>query len=272
MKNNLLTLVATLLSTIGANANIILSDSFAITAGGADYNVAQLGGQTATVGTTGYTGDWSSGTSLIDVTTGGLTHSAMTGTAQEGRVFSNDSANANARVLYRTIDYTPVTGTYFLSALFSKSTANSADMLVGLGGANTHQTTALNYTTFGIRSGGALNFKNTEIVSSANFAVNTTYIGVMEINFNSAGADSITASFYNEAASLVGSQTFSGLNIDADMGQILVGTASAGSNNAFFDEIRYGTTLADVFNPIPEPSAALLGSLGLLCLFRRRRA
>jgi len=257
-----------------AHADIILSDSFAIDAGGADYNTAQLGGQSATVGTTGYTGDWSSGTSLIDVTTGGLTHSAMTGTAQEGRVFSNDSQNFNARVLYRDIDYTTtplVTGTYYFSALFNKSAASSGDMLVGFGDAATHQTTAANYNTFGIVSGGALSYRNTEIVSSANFAVDTTYIGVMEINYDSAGTDSIVVTFYNEAAAQVGSQTFSGLDIDTNLGQILVGTASQGNNNAFVDEFRFGTALSDVY-VVPEPSAFALIGLGSLVLLRRRRA
>lgn len=36
------------------------------------------------------------------------------------------------------------------------------------------------------------------------------------------------------------------------------------------DEIRFGVSAADVM-PIPEPSAALLGGLGLLALLRRRR-
>lgn len=265
--------IGLLIAGVTASAAPILSDSFANTAGGADdYTIGALQNQTATVGTTGYTGAWSGGTSFNQNTSGGLTHISMTGTSLDGRVMSYTSQNFNARVLYRAIDYTPTTGTYYFSALFSKSTENSADMLVGLGGASTHQTSAANYNTFGIRSGGALFYRNTEIVSSANFAVDTTYLGVMEINYDSAGADSIIASFYDESATLVGSQTFSGLNIDANMGQILVGTASQGNNNAFVDEIRYGTTLADVFTEIPEPSTAILAGLGLMGVcFRRRR-
>jgi len=37
-----------------------------------------------------------------------------------------------------------------------------------------------------------------------------------------------------------------------------------------YDEIRFGATFADV-SPVPEPSAALLGALGVLALLRRRR-
>ena len=48
------------------------------------------------------------------------------------------------------------------------------------------------------------------------------------------------------------------------------GSTTAGANtDVGLDEIRFGSTLGDVL--IPEPSAALLGGLGLLALFRRRR-
>jgi len=44
-----------------------------------------------------------------------------------------------------------------------------------------------------------------------------------------------------------------------------------GGNDQKFDNLIIGTTMASV-GAIPEPSAALLGGLGLLCLLRRRRA
>jgi MYXO-CTERM domain-containing protein len=42
-----------------------------------------------------------------------------------------------------------------------------------------------------------------------------------------------------------------------------------GVNSAFADELRVGTTWADVTPPVPEP-ALLLGLLALLPLLRRR--
>lgn len=56
--------------------------------------------------------------------------------------------------------------------------------------------------------------------------------------------------------------------------QSAFGTLSFGQRNSTgvhtYDEIRFGASFADV-SPIPEPSAALLGSLGGLLLLRRRR-
>jgi hypothetical protein len=43
-----------------------------------------------------------------------------------------------------------------------------------------------------------------------------------------------------------------------------------GGNNQSFDNLLIGTTVADV-DAIPEPSAAFLGGLGMLCLLPRRR-
>ena len=51
---------------------------------------------------------------------------------------------------------------------------------------------------------------------------------------------------------------------------ISIGSKASGTNLHLFDEIRFGATMNDVL-PIPEPSAALLGGLGFLALFRRRR-
>lgn len=47
------------------------------------------------------------------------------------------------------------------------------------------------------------------------------------------------------------------------------GTLASQKTDMSFDEIRFGSSQADVL--IPEPSTALLGGLGLLALLRRRR-
>jgi len=49
-----------------------------------------------------------------------------------------------------------------------------------------------------------------------------------------------------------------------------IGARIETAGGATVDEIRFGTSYADI-SPIPEPSTALLGGLGLLALLRRRR-
>lgn len=72
---------------------------------------------------------------------------------------------------------------------------------------------------------------------------------------------------------------FSVLNTAAGSGSGILGLGirqlynadNATPNPFLVDEFRLGTEFADVL-PIPEPSAALFGSLGVIALLRRRRA
>ncbi len=83
---------------------------------------------------------------------------------------------------------------------------------------------------------------------------------------------------YNDPG--VGVDTFTLINADGSDGDSGVGdfafsslhlASFGGSPGVVYDEIRLGTTLADVYTVVPEPSVALLGGLGLLGLLRRRR-
>ena len=60
----------------------------------------------------------------------------------------------------------------------------------------------------------------------------------------------------------------SGLSLAGIQGIRILGYNSGASQS--FDNLTIATTLADI-NAIPEPSAALLGGLGMLALLRRRR-
>ena len=76
----------------------------------------------------------------------------------------------------------------------------------------------------------------------------------------------ITEALFNSAA------TKSVLTADFD--QSTFDTLSIGNQHFYVDEIRIATTFADAVTGttvVPEPSAALLGGLGFLCLLRRRR-
>lgn len=257
-----------------SQAALIASDSFSVGAGG--YSITAIAGQTTTVGTTGYTGAWSSGTAAHQVQGGGLTHSGTTGTPLAGQVVSFTSQNVSPRIVNRVLNYTPTTGTYYFSALFQKNTGVSSteDMMAGLG---QNQSSSWNPGGVGSHLIGieneALVFRSdgtmTEMVSAASFALNQTYLGLMEINFSTTALDSITVRYYNASSALIANQTFSNLNLDGDMGRFVLAADRLGPN-VIVDELRFGTQLADVTS-IPEPSAALLGGVGALLLLRRRR-
>lgn len=63
--------------------------------------------------------------------------------------------------------------------------------------------------------------------------------------------------------------TSTGRDLDGVNGIRILGYSGNGANQSI-DNIVFGTTMLDV-DAIPEPSAALLGGLGLLALLRRRR-
>ncbi len=61
-------------------------------------------------------------------------------------------------------------------------------------------------------------------------------------------------------------------SIDGDFDESLLNTLNLTRQvNVNYDEVRIGTTFDSVISMIPEPSTALLGSLGMLFLLRRRR-
>lgn len=258
-----------------AHAVLIASDSFATTQGGADYNVGDLRGQTATVGTTGYTGAWNSGTAANQIVSTGLTHSLSPGTPLDGQIIAFTGTGTAERRLSRAINYTPATGTYYLSSLFRKTTASTTfDMLAGLGpleSATSGWATSA-ATVMGIWN-GAFQFSAgggsfTELLTAAELTVNETFFALMQIDYSSSGADSVTVSVYNGSSSLVANQTFGGLDLDGDIGRFVLGTRDY-SPDVGVDEMRFGTQLSDVM--VPEPSTLCLTALGLIMALRRRR-
>lgn len=269
-----------------SQATSLAFDSFATEEGGSDYNVGSIQGQNPSVGLSGFTGAWGSSsgtTAAIYVRNGGLTHSMTPGAILPGEVLPFISAGSATRRLSRAINYTPTDGTYYLSALFQKTAATSTlDILAGLSPAEsaTMNITAGQATQVGIYNGG-ISFGNngtyTELLSDTNTLVNETYFALLEIDFSTTGTDSVTATIFDESSTQVAMQTFTGLNLDGNIGRLAFTTAQFDST-VQADEFRFGTALADVaIFAVPEPASLALWSLlglatvGGFWLSRRRK-
>jgi len=280
VRNVLLGLVMLPFLAVPSYAEIIGFDSFANTAGGADYTIGAMAGQTATVGTFGYTGGWSTGTASMQNVSGGLSHDLSPGVALDGQVIAFTSNGTASRRLVRPINYTPTDGTYYFSSLFQKTAVTTTrDMLTGLGPAEgaTSSYGSSEATYIGIYNGGFTftpgGASFTELLTAAEVNVGETYFGLMEIDFSTAGADAIEVSVFDGSSMLVANQTFTGLDLDGDISHF--GLASWDFDDFVgVDELRFGTSLGDVMTPEPASIAiwSLLGlSLAGFGYYRTRR-
>ena len=141
--------------------------------------------------------------------------------------------------------------------------------LQGFGVAPT--TTGDNWTAYG--------WNGTTQVAGANaFSVPTNgsetnlLVGQIEFDAGTGGLDIFTLSYYVlNGGSVIGGSLTEITSLEVDVTQSTLDTLNLTRQvNTAYDEIRIGESLNDVVL-VPEPSAALLGALGALLLFRRRR-
>ncbi|MFK7852337.1 MAG: hypothetical protein AB8D78_15275 [Akkermansiaceae bacterium] len=109
--------------------------------------------------------------------------------------------------------------------------------------------------------------------SGASIGANNGFDSVVVTIDETAGGGSATAMV--EATTANGTFTSSVLNIDFDNSthrflELRAHQGAAGTNGQLMD-MRFDSLAIDVIVPIPEPSTAMLGVLGSLLLFRRRR-
>ena len=110
---------------------------------------------------------------------------------------------------------------------------------------------------------------------SAATANDTSYMIVGQINWGATLSDDEMITLYFQDTSNLGTLSSSiSTRSMTGVDQTQFDTISMGTHQSLgtitYDEIRFGATFADV-STVPEPSAALLGALGVLALLRRRR-
>ncbi len=264
-----------------ASAAPIASDSFAVTAGGNDYDISRLYGQNPTVGSSGFSAAWTNSltqsTGDLAAEAGGLNASLLQGSALDGQ--ATTAGTDTDRAVYRPFTTPPTASTsYYFSFLLNSPTGNQS--YFGLSSLLSRDDLPSNGVTAGVSLANEIvlrvNSTNSVLLSSANYMVNTTYFVLVEIQNNIAGTDTINASVYSSSATDLSSPlgTIAGATGEVSSGLSHLGffqdTSANGGLNV--DEFRLGTTISDV-TAVPEPStvALLLGGFGLLVVRAVRR-
>lgn len=266
------------------HAALISHDSFS------GYTAGQLPANPAPA-VTGYTGDWvgvNHGTLRPAVTAGDLTYSNPTYLGSSGNqkvsvpnnTTGGETDAGNSGRAYRLLDSSltvtaSTEGTFYMSFLFQSGQESGATIYQALHlnqGTNGDANRAfdIGLTTNGGFNGLQYNFGVNGAYTGTGVASNTT-VHLFVVRFDlSAAANSDSVTVWVDPSlgdgDPTGGTTVSGTNFVWDTLML----SDYDSNSAAWDEIRWGTTF-DSVTAIPEPAAALLGSMGLLALLRRRR-
>jgi hypothetical protein len=243
----------------------------------------------------GYTGNWTAtnfGTQQPSITAGSLTYADSLYLGSSGdqvgvpnNTTGGEIVTGNSGRVYRSLDSSltvtsTTTTTLYLSFLFQSGQQT---------GITSYQTLHLNQGTngdanrafdIGITNNGALDGNEFGFGVNDNYGVGTAQelgtadatVGLFVVRFDLSSVlngDSVTV-WRNPTLGGVGDPsggvTVSGVNLVWDTLML----SDYDGNSAAWDEVRWGTDFNSV--TVPEPASALLGSLGLLALLRRRRA
>ncbi len=278
-----------------ANAAALVYEPFGQTAGA-------LNGKAAS--TTGLTGNWSQDQTVTVVTPPTLNYGDLenaggqvsvgngngtdvwvtTSSALGDAGLLNDGATLWFSYVYKKSSHggsNEHSGFAFATSQFTTGSSGPALSAAGYGFGTYNQNgvlAALSYSnsTARVTSSASESLQDsTPIASPANndrFG-ETLVIGRMQWNADSGLNDSLTiwtrALDDISTAPTTGGATRSALILQGQLDTITFAQRNSGGIQTY-DEIRFGASFADV-SPIPEPSVALLGALGVLGLLRRRR-
>lgn len=276
-----------------AQAALLTYDGFDYTSGANITGLTGGSGWRTPVGTYPYSTSGTTGTinasglSYTGINAGYTGFSSSGLAANMGGVFRNQRLlQIDAGGIYDTnglrgagnfIGGSTVTGTLWGSFLIGASiwgTASGPQALFNLGTtagtgtqASIRQTGAGTAISVTDQSGGSIGATGS-IVTSSLSTTNPNLI-VFRYQFNGAGND--TFSVWLNPTSASDTASISATAADFVLNQPEFRSVNA-NGNLVFDEIRFGTTFADVV-PIPEPATwgLLAGSVGVLAFIRRRR-
>jgi hypothetical protein len=304
-----LSLAGLMIGTSSASAALIAYEGFATGSGGyVDGRLIETSGnngnQDTILGNTGFTATnvWTNDTSSAEVRfAGALSHNLTVSPATGAAVYwLANNTSGNGRNTNRLLGSTaPSSSSYFMSGVvrYNAASALAVGTVASVGFLNTtvggNLQNAFNFDT-GLHLGltrdssgynlVALSGSSTPITLLTGASVSTSYQIVLQLDVNASGTESLTAWYAADGATnLTLAGTFTGIesfSSTADVSRMIVQSRSGGAghtaNQAFFDEVYFGTAFGDVTTaPIPEPStaAALAGvaMLGAAALRRRRR-
>ncbi|WP_168442483.1 sialate O-acetylesterase [Pontiella desulfatans] len=256
-----------MLWTSSVQAALIATDSFATQAGGAPsyYDTAINGGsidngsaQNPSVGVSGFTGAWDAigyKTGAVQAQNGvSLTHAMSAGSAMNGSIrgYSVQGGRADlSRRVSRALTSAPTSdGTYYMSILLRKTASSTTGTLwAGLGPSERYDVfiTGSTSTFIGLNAGAISFYSNgtiTELLASGNVNAEETYLALLQFDYSSAGADSVTVTLYDSASVQQATRTFN--NLTLNMSYLHLAICPYYSPEEAIDEFRFGTALSDV--------------------------
>ncbi|MGE9266603.1 MAG: hypothetical protein ACQKBY_00795 [Verrucomicrobiales bacterium] len=237
-------------------------------------------------GGTGWGAAWSDGNNDVTTGSGSLNYPAAGNFSSSGNQVNISSSVTNAqavRALGTTMNLATSGNTFYASALFQISAVSGQGSSLNF----TSETdgTGFNRWRFGINDSG--NFyvgmdplqANQLATSTSTASAGTTYLLVAKMRTNTGGGDGngdqVFLKIYEAGDSIFEPLTDGDWDLSAigysgvTLRSLRLDLNNAAGQSNQLDEIRIGTSFADVA-PIPEPSALLLLGLSPLALLRRR--
>lgn len=195
-----------------------------------------------------------------------------------GKLLEMKKSTASSSIYAYKNFTSPIANANTATTVFFRMYSASAGMNIVAGAAETPSTAFSDYATIARLASASLDVYSTSYQSvDSTVALGQWYDIWMVLN-NSADTYQM---YYSEnggaqtLATTVGSlSTFTMRNGGAEaINAFMVATSQiATATTSYIDDIYIDTTGSNLISPVPEPSAALLGGLGMLALLRRRRA